>query len=527
MRYLGSLNLGGESIKPRRQNDPDLERILEKHKIQFEQTHAMNSPNVQAAYSAVRRFPKAAVECDEETFQRAWLWVEELIHPYWSGAKVGSQDDVVHVYDLELAGKMAGTPWLFSGLIDKLTLYHDPCALEWMENEWSENLRHRASLAQVTVKKEILPLKKLTINKLRNVMAVDGAHNMWNQRLCYHLHKKFNNHPFSTRSALGWTPFRHGMQSLAEYWGDKENGFHMGWELDGSSWEAKIWERCLLQIADIKFRALRTEDQTQANHIRMKNVYRMISECPLVMPDGRVYLKGENGAGGNLTGQVGTAHDNTLMLLFTLAYCWIRIMGNDHLGWLKMLRPMCLGDDLTFTVHDSIIDEFNGPRLAECAWIELGVVFESPCWEARPFYELGFLSMHFRWDSEYNCYFHRVDRDKLFSSLLQGGTNRTPAEQLQRICGLRNSSWGDAVVRQELFCVYQDYLQLYDSQLRGTDSWETAKKSFVSDHALEAIYYGFQRGPCPYVQCTDWTKIDELGAEETIFRTQFKETQEA
>jgi hypothetical protein len=345
-------------------------------------------------------------------------------------------------------------------------------------------------LLKLRAKKEILPKKKLDQNKLRNVMAVDAGHNMWAQRLTYKQNKRINSNPIRSWSALGWTPYSRGMDQLAHHLG--ESGFNSGWEFDISSCDAKLFENLLLGIAHMRWRALRPQDQTQPNLTRMLNLYRMISRTPLALPDGAVFLKGLNGFGGNLTGQVGTAHDNTIFGLFLLAYSFIVLVGPDIELFKKCIRAITLGDDITFTVHDDIVEEFNGPAIAELCFKNLGVVFESPCWAARPFYELGFLSMHFKWDAEHNCYFHTVDRDKLFSSLLQGGTTRTPAEQLQRICGMRNVAWGDIQMRQDLENIYWLYLERYEIMLKGVDTWETAKKSYVSLGMLARLYAGFE-----------------------------------
>lgn len=489
MAYLGSFSVGAPKKPDARENDPDIEEFFNKLKITFEQTHRMNQPNVQAAYESAIRFSKPPPDEDSRV-DLGLTFVEEIWYPIWRNSEVATMDFVINEADIELKGKASGWPWSLHKWPFKLECYEDKMCQEWMENDWSQNLRNRTSIAQVTGKKECLPVQKLKINKLRNVMAVDAGHNMQTQRLTYKMNKKLNSRPIQSWSALGWSPYRRGMQQLAEHLGAP--GFNGGWELDIASCESKIWENLLLRFAEVRWRALKASDQTVDNLIRLKNVYRMISSCPLAMPDGAVFLKGAEGYGGNLTGQVGTAHDNTLFGLFLLAYAFIILVGPDLDQFRALVRPITLGDDITFTVHDDIIEDFNGPAIAEVVHRNLGVVLESPEWKARPFYQLGFLSMHFIWDPEYNAYLHRVDRDKLFSSLLQGGTNRTPTEQLQRISGMRNVSWGDRRTRQDLDNVYWMYRDRFDKTLGGTESWETAKKSYVSDAMLEKLFLGFE-----------------------------------
>jgi hypothetical protein len=148
---------------------------------------------------------------------------------------------------------------------------------------------------------------------------------MWMQMMCHDMHKKLLDDPLNSWTGLGWSPFKGGMHQLAVKFGVHPNG----WDLDGGSWEARLSEDTLMRIAKMKFRFLHPKLQTPENLTRLKNLYRMISTGPIVMPDGYVFEKGTNGWGGNLTGQVGTAHDNTIFMLAVFAYSFIRLIGRD------------------------------------------------------------------------------------------------------------------------------------------------------------------------------------------------------
>jgi len=224
----------------------------------------------------------------------------------------------------------------------------------------------------------------------------------------------------------------------------------------------------------------------------------MISRVPLVMPDGNVYLKGAHGEGGNLTGQMGTAHDNTLMMLFVFCYCYAEITGENFQSLQENCAPICLGDDCTFTVSNRVNSMAKvkygvnyGQAMARVAFYELGIIFESPNWEEQAFHKLGFLSMHFKWDVEHQLWFHVVDTDKLWSSLLQGGTTRSPDEQVQRIANMRNVCWGDLVVRKQFEELYERYVKHWDPFFQRSPDWEQAKKSFVPNSVLERLFCGF------------------------------------
>lgn len=485
---IGRLKIGNQNKIKNRENDPDLQLLMKKHQIEFEQTHKMNSPNVSAAYDAVERFiKKKPANYDRKSFELAWDWVETILHPYWRNSSVVSFDTIRKSPLIETREKSAGLPWNLSGIPFKEEMYEEKWCRDWIEERWEGCLNDMLTLAQVTVKKEILPIKKLAINRLRNVIAVDGAHNMWNQRLTFVMHHVMQNYPIATLTALGWSPYNGGMQDLADWLSLHPHGY----EFDGSTWEAHLWEDCLLKIAELKWRALKPSDRTPENRLRFNNVYKMISRCPIVLPDGNVFMKGDDGDGGNLTGQVGTAHDNSLMMLFTIAYAYIRLVNIDYHQFRSLLSIITLGDDCTMTISDKIHEKFNGKSIAKLVYDELSVVLESPSWEPRPFHQLGFLSMHFYWDVEHRQWVHTVDRDKLYSSLLQGGTERTPPEQLQRLCGMRNVAWGNLQMRREIDMLIAEYIDLYDKSFKSHPDWVQANKSYVNDRLLERLYFGF------------------------------------
>lgn len=489
MSFLGKLSFNTVRKTKPRLNDPEFVELMRKYKIDFAQTHKMNEPNNVAAYGAVARFPKPVPMPDEKAWNTAWLWVEALLHPHWKNSKILTYDEVLSkTSDIEFKNKASGIP--FNTVHhDKEQTYADAFAREYIESEWNNLLRSETTFSQVTVKKEILPLKKLEENRLRNVMAVAADHNMWAQMLTFDMNHKLNAVPLKAMCALGWSPFGGGMHHLASYLGK----FPCGWDLDGGSWESKIFTEALMRIANLRFHALAPEYQTQQNLVRFENLYKMIASCPLVMPDGYVFLKGEDGRGGNLTGQVGTAHDNTIFMMAVFCYCFIRIFGDDFLFFQLNTRVACFGDDCTFTVSQTLNDMAGnyGVAMADVAWSELGVIFECPSWQPRPFHELSFLSLWFKFDNEHHRWVQVVNRDKMYSSLLQGGTERDAAEQMQRICSMRNVTWGDVKVRKELALMINAFEELHDQELAGDLAWEISKTNHLSDKELATVYYGY------------------------------------
>lgn len=154
-----------------------------------------------------------------------------------------------------------------------------------------------------------------------------------------------------------------------------------------------------------------------------------------------------------------------------------------------------LGDDCTFTVSDEVNDFCGGNfgfEMAQLCWEELGITFECPDWTPRPFHKLTFLSMSFEFDVSTHMWVHKISRDKMFSSIVQGGTVRDPPELLQRMNSMRNVCFGDVKTRKELHMLINAFTDYWDAVLEGDSDWETSKMSFVTDANLERLYYGFE-----------------------------------
>jgi len=188
---------------------------------------------------------------------------------------------------------------------------------------------------------------------------------------------------------------------------------------------------------------------------------------------------------------VNTAHDNTILMIFAMAYAFVQLVGPDFNSFLDDFSPICFGDDCTFTVADSIIDRFNGKTISLLLYDELNFVFESPDWDARPFHQLGFLSMHFHWNPKHRSWVHKINRDRLLSNILQGGSTRTPAEQMQRMCNMRNVAFGDEQLTIELEKTIREYRHIFSS-MDGDADWDQACQSYVTDIELQALYFGYE-----------------------------------
>jgi hypothetical protein len=155
---------------------------------------------------------------------------------------------------------------------------------------------------------------------------------------------------------------------------------------------------------------------------------------------------------------------------------------------------VCFGDDCTFTISDLVNDDVGGnygASMSALVWSECGIVFECPDWKPRPFHQFSFLSMRFKFDDENRQWCQVVNRDKLYSSLLQGGNLRDPPEMMQRLNSIRNVSWGDQDVRRELAILIDAYATYWDEALFDVPAWQEAKKGYLTDGDLENLFFGY------------------------------------
>jgi hypothetical protein len=96
-----------------------------------------------------------------------------------------------------------------------------------------------------------------------------------------------------------------------------------------------------------------------------------------------------------------------------------------------------------------------------------------------------------------------VDASRQWNALLQGGHERTPPEQLQRISSYRVCTWGDPKFRRELEGVFYAYIKRVEKdvpRMIEDESWKTAKASWMTDSQLERLYCNFTQPTLRSVQ---------------------------
>jgi hypothetical protein len=102
--------------------------------------------------------------------------------------------------------------------------------------------------------------------------------------------------------------------------------------------------------------------------------------------------------------------------------------------------------------------------------------------------------MKFRHNSEHDVYDFLIDRDRIYSSILEGGTGETtPYTQLARLCTIRTMAWADEPMRLWLDELIEQWHLQYP-ELRLSSAWALAMTNLLSDNAHRALRYGQQPG---------------------------------
>jgi hypothetical protein len=179
--------------------------------------------------------------------------------------------------------------------------------------------------------------------------------------------------------------------------------------------------------------------------------------------------------------------------LIRFFYAWLVLVEEGWDSFEKHVRIIILGDDVTLTVHEDYIATYSGKAIAEVLYADFGVILETPDEEARPWYELGFLQMHFA-ESEFGMWTHVLDPARVVSSLLQGGRRdklNDPVAYMERLGGIRNASWGDPQIRHMVVDVKEAWESAHPEESKTT-AWKLASKGWLSDSLLAKLYFGLE-----------------------------------
>lgn len=331
------------------------------------------------SYKAISRyFTPQELKFDEEVAEKAFDFLVKEFFPIMTGSQVISNEMAAQECKME-AG--AGFPFKFQGVPTKRLFYAHPDIDKVLADDWQackEDPHYNDRVIYDNLdKEEIRPKIKLEQDAHRSIMNPPADHLHTGQRLFHDMNKRFIRSYLKTSSAVGVSRAHGEWNQLVEKLAYHKRGFAG----DESAWDATLSEY-LMRICQ-RLRTLVLPEQ----RARIENYYNVLIHTLVRMPDGFIFRKRR----GNPSGSINTTIDNTILLFFLLAYCWIKNCNGDYLQFKKFVSMVLYGDDNTFTVGEEWIEKFNLKTLGE-AMAEFGVLLKNMDDPPQDYTELDFLS---------------------------------------------------------------------------------------------------------------------------------------
>lgn len=507
MDYLGRIT-GSQKDKQPKPDHPVIRKLADSYEAitneHFEQVNRMCGSNVKAAHESVARFvnvPPLAMY-DEAIADKAMSCLTEELRSLLEGSRMVSLDEAIQDSELK---KNPGLPWSRKyATKEDVALKERPLLYDY----WHTHLPKGEMNFWIdwALKVEMRNVDKIAQNKLRTIAMMSVDHVLFSKMFMLDIARKINSAGYERHGmAFGFNPFYGGMGRFAQYLGGLENS--KGWEFDVAKMDANVHQWIMQRICWMLFEFLSPVYKTADNRARWQNLVNALCMCPIVLPDGTVWLKGADGFGGNPSGQFLTSIVNSLFSKFLVYYVFIKQGGYQMrleptiISELKKrTRVAIVGDDLTYTTD---LEWFSGSTYGTVLYQDFGIVLETPSEEGRHWFTLGFLGFKFAWDEETRQIIFKLRPNNVYSSMLTIGKGQKdtatglppPEVTLDRLCSLRLVSWGDPRVRTLLRYVIDGFIAEYDEQLydqSGESEWEKSKNKVWSDAVLRRLFTGYQ-----------------------------------
>jgi hypothetical protein len=359
--------------------------------------------SIENSYRAVSRyFDKRNVTFDrnnpedKRAFDLAYEFTKKEFLPYMENSRVMGIDEAIEKTSGDTS---AGYPFKFQGMVTKDQFFDHPRCYEMCAQDWENCAKegyHENVIYDNIDKEEIRPQEKLDAKIHRSIMCPPADHLITGQRLFADMNSKFVSSHLHTASAVG-LPKTMGHFHRAV---TKLGTFQKGFAGDEKAWDATLPDFLMEVCRDLRIEALPSESD------RIYNYYMALIYTKVRMPDGTILYKRR----GNPSGSVNTSYDNTIMLYFLLAYCWIKHCNDSYASFCSHVVALLYGDDNTFTVHQDYINVYNLKVLGECM-AEFGVELKNPNDPPKHYSQLDFLSC--TWKKIEGYWVPVMDNDKL------------------------------------------------------------------------------------------------------------------
>jgi len=435
---------------------------------------------------ALMRFNRPFDPFDDKVkylYDVASQWMHEEFYPYMCDSVMYSYDHVVdHHFD---ENKSPGWPWNIS--YTTKGDYWDSEDAGFFDQYWEALATDDpiVSYFAVSIKEELRKTGKLP----RTMIAVDVNHVVANACLFLNQNEKMQQSHLRHSGAIGISMFNGGWHMLASEMRKIDRGNNAA-ELDGSKFDAVTRERHHLHVCEFRIACLGKQFRTARNIIRARNLYKNNIIKFVINVDGTVYVIFVS----NPSGQGSTTHDNTLKNFMDVCVLW-QLLVPEYLRTYQMfklfVKLILCGDDMSFVTTSEIWKIFNPERIMSISH-HIDMVYTSPCLQPRQFTDTEFLGHGFRM-LHYNrtsMYVPVIDCHKMRSSFVRYNKTSTVYETINRLCGIRNETWGCEECR-EWFREAGLFLKRYYNYLEFDPQWIECWKGYKSDYDLFTLYTGY------------------------------------
>lgn len=304
------------------------------------------------------------------------------------------------------------------------------------------------------LKDELRLQSKVLENKTRLFIMAPTEHFMLSQILSL----DFNEQVIANARCMRG-PILVGMPTTAVYFdalGNRMSRCSVRTCADVSGFDTSVPNVLLEMCMWLRFSLMKKRYRTFETACQFANMYRDVIWTPVMLPDGTVCLfPGEPSGTGN------TAQDNSLILLVSLFYCWLKNGGPRHYdSFVQMVYDVVFGDDsMVGTSFEG--GKYIGPGPMKYAFSLLGFELEfSEC--------LEFLGHFIVRDTSLNRYVPLFPYHKVIASLIYNGNGSDLLSLLSKPFNLRMLSWSDPRAWEllEKYCefIFESYPQ-YRAQL--------------------------------------------------------------
>lgn len=508
----------------------------------WENKYRMAVPTKESNYLGSSKYEREQPVLDEYAWKLSGKWMVDHWFPYLQDSVVVRQDVALSEMD---KSKSSGYPHNQNPSTAKKRDYIKSADFARNDEEYYNFLSSRDDYVpcfwNLADKYELRSAEKLAEGKIRAFTACSIHHSVANSRLCHDMNQKFYASHLKTWSFVGATKFNGEWNNMIR----KLQKFANGFELDMKDYDASMFRRALMEMAEVRFNYLAPEHRTEENRLRMFNLYDDVVNSIMVTPLGDVIVKDT----GNPSGQGNTIVDNTMILYRLFCYAFImlwrkkfagdavrieqirdvltsvyssdsdvdeealedelRLLSSRRLSQAYMhanVLAMLNGDDNSFTCSDGVVSWFNATTVKEELAL-IGVTVKTPCETPRPAEQLGFLSQQSILDPISNKYLPIPEHERIMDSLELASESTDIRWSLLRAYALRIESWACVKTRALVWSYIQFVWKTYPHLLTGATvvpktgvpmSYEDISQTLMTDADLRRLYTGLeceQTGP--------------------------------